>query len=358
MVISWDGFKDVHTDIIKYEWCVDLCTKQSCGEFKVVQGNGASIELGEANYEFESKMVAEKWYCATGEWAIEYVGACMSARSDFQSAKQSADQITILPHDHRATYHTITYHIHHPRCALRIGSLTHAHTYLLTHPPTNAVRATNAAGFTSTKTSEKAQYIGTLPKPGIVSDGNDPNRDLSFQRHTTQLSACWSGFHPESENFKAQPSCLIVVFFHASSRGVHICCCLLFSAYCVAHTNVFHVSYKQVTFRQDSESGQIVATSPLLGSTERCTTQRDLTLQNGRMYIATVETTYLSVPVAAASNGITVDTVSPAAGNLAWGAACSDIRFFRSTTANLQLCWHGFSDASRLSGAITPMTHL
>lgn len=130
MRISWTGFKDDHTDITKIEWCVDLCTKASCGEFSRVQGDVVSIELAEADYNFGSKMVADKFYCAT-------------------------------------------------------------------------LRVTNAAGLQTNATSAKALYIQTEPKPGRVSDGADANRDLSFQRDTTKLSACWSGFPLESKYFKA-----------------------------------------------------------------------------------------------------------------------------------------------------------
>ena len=65
MSMSWNGFKDEHTGIAKLEWCVDLCTKASCSDFNTIQGIKTSIVLTQAEYKFGSKMVADKFYCAT-----------------------------------------------------------------------------------------------------------------------------------------------------------------------------------------------------------------------------------------------------------------------------------------------------
>ena len=109
----------------------------------------------------------------------------------------------------------------------------------------------------------------------------------------------------------------------------------------------------QVKF-EDSKSGAVVASSGSLPSSQQCTTQK-AKLENGRTYIATVQTTAHGSAVASSSNGIIVDNASPTGGKLAWGPACSDLKFYRSTTGNLQLCWHTFSDTNRSSGGVRRM---
>ena len=116
------------------------------------------------------------------------------------------------------------------------------------------------------------------------------------------------------------------------------------------HTNLLCPMSIQVAFK-DSTTGDIVATSASLPSSQRCITQ-DVTLQNGRTYIATVQTTVYGREIASSSSGIIVDNMSPGGGKLTWGASCSDMDYFRSKTAILQLCWHGFSDSNRWSGVI------
>ena len=76
------------------------------------------------------------------------------------------------------------------------------------------IRATNGASLQSSVTSKKALYSKKLPKPGTVSDGADAKRNVGFQRDTTKLSACWSGFPVNSGNFKARPSCVTVLYIH------------------------------------------------------------------------------------------------------------------------------------------------
>ena len=148
LTISWSGFKDDHSGIARYEWCVDLCSKAACSDFTAVNTDATSLELTEKDYAFGSKMFEGKFYCAT-------------------------------------------------------------------------IRATNGVGMQSLSESSKSMYSKQKPQPGTVSDGADAKLNPGFQRDTTQLSACWSGFPNASGYFKVRIDRVAILYFHTRSFA---CC--------------------------------------------------------------------------------------------------------------------------------------
>ena len=94
-------------------------------------------------------------------------------------------------------------------------------------------------------------------------------------------------------------------------------------------------------------TGSVIATSAPLSPSTSCVAET-VTLEQGHVYVATVEATRVGGSVtSASSDGMFVDSQPPLAGNLTWGPACDNMQFVTTIPESLQLCWHGFADMDR-----------